>query len=130
MLTKAKATKAKASKPAQAITANGAETDGVERKRLQRPPAAFTAAQRRRMRALFALRYERPLTANEQEELTHLVNAEWDAAIARADRKIKAAYPELKDVNIDSLSPMEWKELSERVKQQPATASKKQNRKR
>lgn len=114
MLTKARATKSKASKTVKPPTPNGAETDG------KRPPAVFTAAQKRRMRYLFNLRHERPLTAAEQEELSRLVDAEWDAAIERADRKIKAAYPELKDVDIDSLSPSEWKELSERVRQQHA----------
>ncbi len=124
MLTKSKATKTKAPKPAKPLTASGTETDG------KRPPVVFTAAQKRRMRYLFDKGHQRPLTAAELEELDRLVDALYDDAIAKADRKIKAAYPELKDVDIDSLDPMEWKELSERVRQQHAVASKKHHAKR
>jgi hypothetical protein len=91
MLTKARTRKSKACKPAQMPTESESQTDS------KCPPAAFTPAQRRRMRALFALRHERTLTTAEQEELNRLVDAEWDAAIARGIRKVLAAHPELVD---------------------------------
>ncbi len=128
MLTKAKI-KAKSPKPTQP-TASAAETDGAEHKRSQRPPVVFTAAQRRRMRTLFDKGHQRPLTAAEIEELLRLAEADLQAAVEKTDRKIKATYPELKDVDIDSLSPAELKELRERIKQKQAVASKNQNTKR
>ncbi len=112
MLTKV--TKAKASKPVKPPTAGGSETDGVERKRSQRPPVVFTPAQRRRMRTLFDIRNERLLTAAEQEELTRLVNAEWDAAIERATRKVLAAHPEYADEHGNLNVPLVDKLLREK----------------
>ncbi len=112
MLTKA--TKAKASKPVKPPAAGASETDGVERERSQRPPVVFTPTQKRRMRALFDLRNERLLTAAEQEELTRLVNAEWDAAIERATRKVLAAHPEYADEHGNLNTPLVDKLLRER----------------
>lgn len=124
MLTKPKATKTKASQPVKPSTAGGAETDG------KRLPAVFTAAQHQRMRYLFNLRQERPLTATEQEELSRLVDAEWDAAIERATRKVLAAHPEYADEHGNLNIPLVDKLLREKYAAETCSNDKKPRKER
>lgn len=98
MLTKRKPTKTKASK-----TVKG-----------KRPPVVFTAAQKRRMRALFALRNERLLTTAEQEGLHRLVDAFYDDMIEKATRKVLVAHPEYADEHGNLNIPLVDKLLREK----------------